>query len=50
MSFNVNLPRLKDVLLEKVEEKEEAIHIHIALKRIPHTCPSCKNMNSKVYD
>lgn len=50
MNFNMNLPGLKGVLVEKMEEKEEAIHIHIALKRVSHTCPSCKMLTSKVHD
>lgn len=50
MNFNMNIPGLKDVELEKMEEIGERIALYVSLPKQPHKCPSCGQMTTKVHD
>lgn len=50
MNFNMNIPGLKDVELEKTEEIGERIALYVSLPKHPHKCPSCGEMTVKVHD
>ena len=50
MNFNMNIPGLKDVELEKIEEVGERIALYVSLPKQAHECPSCGEMTSKVHD
>ena len=41
---------LQDVIVEKVEETEKEMHIHIQLERKTHHCPCCGRATDKVHD
>lgn len=50
MNFNMNIPGLKGVVIEKIEEIGERTALHVSLPKQPHTCPSCGQMTTKVHD
>ena len=50
MNFNMNIPGLKDVVIEKIEEVGERTALHVSLPKKPHKCPSCGEMTTKVHD
>lgn len=50
MNFNMNIPGLKGVVIEKIEEMGERTALHVSLPKQPHTCPSCGQMTTKVHD
>ncbi len=50
MNFNMNIPGLKDVRIEKIEEIGERIALYVSLPKRPHQCPSCGEMTSKIHD
>jgi transposase len=50
MNFNMNIPGLKDVVIEKIEEVGERTALHDSLPKKPHKCPSCGEMTTKVHD
>lgn len=50
MNININIPGLKDVNIEKIEEVGERTALHISLPRQPQKCPSCGETTSKVHD
>ncbi len=44
------LLEIKGIILEKIENLENDIHIYFTLKRIHHTCPSCGCKTNKIHD
>ena len=50
MKSIMNMPGLKDVLITKIEEIEGKYALYIELPKVPHTCPSCRSITSKVHD
>ena len=50
MNINMEIPGLKDVIVEKVEELNDKIAIHVKLPLGTHTCPSCGVKTKKVHD
>ncbi len=50
MNFNMNIPGLKEAIVEKTEEVDDRIALHISLPRKPHTCPKCGEKTTKVHD
>ncbi len=50
MNNNVNIPRLKDVIIEKIEEVGERTAIYVTLPRKPHPCPPCGRTTEKIHD
>jgi len=46
----MNIPGLKDVVIEKIEEVGERTALHVSLPKKPHKCPSCGEMTTKVHD
>ena len=41
---------LQDVIVDKIEQNEKEIHIHIKLERKVHSCPCCHGQTDKVHD
>lgn len=41
---------LQDVIVNKVEQNEKEIYIHIELERKEHTCPCCNSTTDKIHD
>ena len=50
MNINMNIPGLKDVIIDQIEEQKERIVLYISLPRKEHTCPACGEKTSKVHD
>ncbi|PIC73390.1 ISL3 family transposase [Sporosarcina sp. P17b] len=50
MNFIMNIPGLKDVLIEKIEEHGERIVLYVSLPKKLHRCPSCGARTKKVHD
>jgi transposase len=50
MNFNMNIPGLKEVELEKIEEIGERIALYVSLPKQPHKCPNCGEITTKVHD
>ena len=50
MNINMNIPGLKDVIIDQIEEQKERIVLYISLPRKEHTCPACGRKTSKVHD
>lgn len=50
MNFNLNIPGLKGVEIEKIEGIGERIALHVSLPKQPHKCPRCGEMTTKVHD
>ncbi|VEI06275.1 Transposase and inactivated derivatives [Kurthia zopfii] len=50
MKSIMNIPRLKDVLITKIEGIEGKYTLYIEIPKIPHDCPSCHSSTSKVHD
>ena len=46
----MNIPGLKDVIIEQVEEQMGRIVLYISLPKKEHTCPACGQKTSKVHD
>ena len=46
----MNIPGLKDVIIEKVEEIGERTALYVSLPKKPHTCPQCSEITTKVHD
>ena len=50
MNINMEIPGLKDVIIEKIEELNDKIAIHVKLPLGTHTCPNCGRPTKKVHD
>ena len=50
MNLNMIIPGLKDVVIEKIEEVGGRTALHVSLPKIPHKCPNCGEMTTKVHD
>lgn len=50
MNFIMNIPGLKGVTIQKVEETGERIALHVSLPKKEHSCPNCHQLTSKVHD
>ena len=48
--YTAKLLNLEDVIITKVEEISEQLHVHIELPRKVHTCPDCKASTDRVHD
>ncbi len=50
MNFNTNIPGLKDVIVEKIEEIGERTVLYVSLPIKTHKCPQCNEGTIKVHD
>ncbi len=50
MNNNMNIPGLKDVIIEKIEKVGERTAIYVTLPRKPHPCPACGRTTEKIHD
>ena len=50
MNRYMNIPGLKDVIIEQVKEQMGRIVLYISLPKKEHTCPACGQKTSKVHD
>lgn len=46
MNINTNIPGLKDVIIEEIEDVGERTTLYISLPKEPHTCPNCGDRSS----
>ena len=50
MNFNMELPGLKGVKIEKMIEQQDRILVYISMPVKEHSCPSCGNKTKKIQD
>jgi len=50
INLNINVPGLKDVIIENIEEVGERTALYVSLPKKPHTCPNCGERTAKVHD
>ena len=50
MNINMDIPGLKGVILEKYEQLEERIVLHVSMPKQEHVCPACGLKTMKVHD
>jgi len=50
MNINMDIPGLKGVIIEKCEQLQERIVLHVSMPKREHSCPSCGMKTSKVHD
>jgi len=50
MNINLDIPGLKGVLIEKWEQLQERIILHVSMPKREHSCPSCGLKTSKFHD
>ena len=50
MNSNMNIPGLKEVIIEKIEEIGDRTCLYVSMPRKPHTCPACGETTSRVHD
>lgn len=48
--YTTELLNLEEVIVKKVENLENEVHIHIELPRKPHKCPCCGETTETVHD
>ncbi len=46
----MNIPALKDVIIEKIEKVGERTGIYVTVPRKPHPCPTCGMTTEKIHD
>lgn len=46
----MNIPGLKGVEVNKIEEVADRIALHVSLPLKPHQCPACGTMTKKIHD
>ena len=50
MNSNMDFPGLKGVNIDKLEQIEERIVLHVSLPKQVHICPSCGSKTVKIHD
>lgn len=50
MNFNMKIPGLKGVKIEKIEEIDERVALYLSLPVKPHKCPNCNQYTKKIHD
>ena len=50
MNINMEIPGLKGVMIDKIEQFEERIILHVSMPTQEHICPSCGLKTAKVHD
>jgi transposase len=50
MNFNMKLPGLEEVLVQKMETISEELHFHVEMPVKTHCCPSCQTKTRKIHD
>ena len=50
MNINMCIPGFKDVTIEKIEELDQRVIMHVSVPKSVQTCPSCGNQTMKVHD
>jgi len=48
--YTEELLDLKDIIVSKVERKENIMHVHLKMEQRIHACPDCGLMTSKIHD
>ena len=49
-NYNAELLNLEDVIITKVQNLSDQLHIYIELPRTKHTCPACGAATDRVHD
>ncbi|WP_343844103.1 ISL3 family transposase, partial [Salinibacillus aidingensis] len=50
LNSNISLPGLEGFIITKSFEKDGYYQLHVELERVPHLCPSCKEVTDRVHD
>ena len=50
MNINMDIPGLKGVNIDRLEQMEERIVLHVSLPKQAHICPACGLKTAKVHD
>ena len=48
--YTAKLLDLEDVIITKVENFSEEVHVYLELPRIKHRCPACGALTDRVHD
>ncbi|HZK72052.1 MAG TPA: transposase family protein [Clostridia bacterium] len=48
--YTEELLNLKDIIVSRVEKKENIMHVYLKMKQRIHTCPNCGLKTSKIHD
>jgi transposase len=48
--YTEELLDLKDIIVSKVERKENIMHVYLKMEQRIHTCPDCGSKTSKIHD
>ena len=50
MNRIMEIPGFKGVIVEKMEQLEERVTLHVSMPKKEHTCPDCKKKTIRVHD
>lgn len=50
MNFTMNIPGLKEVIINEMTEQKNRIVLHVSMPQKEHTCPDCGQLTDKVHD
>ena len=50
MNRIMDIPGFKDVIIEKMEQLEERVILHVSMPKKEHTCPDCRKKTIRVHD
>lgn len=48
--YTAKLLNLEDVIITKVENISEEVHVYLELPRTKHRCPACGALTDRVHD
>ena len=48
--YTAKLLNLEDVIITKVENISEEVHVYLELPRVKHRCPACGALTDRVHD
>ena len=48
--YTAKLLYLEDVIITKVENISEEVHVYLELPRVKHRCPACGALTDRVHD
>ena len=48
--YTAKLLNLEDVIIRKVENISEEVHVYLELPRTKHRCPACGGITDRVHD
>ena len=48
--YTAKLLNLEDVIITKVENISEEVHVYLELPRVKHRCPACGALTDRVHE